>query len=287
MHKLPDTIFRSLLKKDRSCYIPALLLTFIHPRVWKVHHPESTFTNLYSSSLLGPGILHKHGRFLLGLEKHPRPQDAWGSGARDATQRSARARRPARLLLPAILLPISHLPRFPDGLGDRKPRGRPEEPVRGLVGALASDCTDAGGRLRRSHAAHREHRRARPRNPGRPVAGPGRLHLHHQGGEPLLPPRGEPAVLAVARHLPAHNLGIYATHRGPDPRGVQRRSLRLGYSRAAGRRHEPREALELGHGLRRHHSGPRCALLPGPRREAAVQVDHAGWVYGDHSAVLS
>src|SRR5215218_6337653 len=148
MHKLPDTIFRSLLKKDRSCYIPALLLTFIHPRVWKVHHPESTFTNLYSSSPIGPGILHKHGRFLLGLEKHPRPQDALGSGPRDATQRSARARRPARLLLPAILLPVSHLPRFPDRPGHRKPRGRPEEPVRDLYGARTRERPNAGGRLR-------------------------------------------------------------------------------------------------------------------------------------------
>src|SRR5215212_1916032 len=56
----------------------------------------------------------------------------------------------------------------------------------------------------------------------------------------LLPPPGESAVLAVARRLPDHNLGIHATHRGPDPRGVQHRSLRLGYSRVAGRRHEPR-----------------------------------------------
>jgi membrane protein len=47
------------------------------------------------------------------------------------------------------------------------------------------------------------------------------------------------------------------------------------------------EALELGHGVRRHHPGPRPALLPGPRREATVQVDHTGRVYGDHSAVLS
>src|SRR5215213_3073955 len=233
MHKLPDTIFRSLLKKDRSCYIPALLLTFIHPRVWKVHHPESTFTNLYSSSLLGPGILHKHGRFLLGLEKHPRTQDALGSGARDTPQRSARARRPARVLLPAVLLPVSHLPRFLDRPGHRKPRGRPEEPVRGLYAVRARERPDAGGRLRRSHAAHREHGHARPRNPGRPVAGPGRLHLHHQGGEPLLPPTGEPTVLAFAQHLPDHNLGIYATHRGPDPRGFQRRVLPVVYSRSA------------------------------------------------------
>src|SRR5215204_6342179 len=266
MDKLPDTIFRSLLKKDRSCYIPALLLTFIHPRVWKVHHPESTFTNLYSSSLLGPGILHKHGRFLLGLEKHPRTQDALGSGARNATQRSARARRPARLLLPAVLLPVSHLPRFLDG-------------------ALARERPYPGGRLRRSHAAHREHRSARPRHPGRPVAGPGRLYLHHQGGEPLLPPGGESAVLAVARHLPDHNLGFYVTRCGADPSGVQRRSLRLGYSRTSGKRCESREALKLGHGLRCHHCGPRCALLPGPRREATVQVDYAGRVHRDGAAV--
>src|SRR5215212_12242272 len=71
----------------------------------------------------------EHGRFLLGLEKYPRPPDALGSGAWDATQRSARPRRPARLLLPALLLPVSHLPRFPDWPRDRQPRGRPEEPV--------------------------------------------------------------------------------------------------------------------------------------------------------------
>jgi hypothetical protein len=29
MHKLADTIFEWLLKKDRSCYIPALLRTLI------------------------------------------------------------------------------------------------------------------------------------------------------------------------------------------------------------------------------------------------------------------
>ena len=98
---------------------------------------------------------------------------------------------------------------------------------------------------------------------------------------------GEPTVLAFAQHLPDHNLGLYATHRGPDPRGVQRRGLPLAISRSAGKPPEPREALELGHGLRRHHCGPRCALLPGPRRQGAVQVDHTGRVYGDHSAVLS
>src|SRR5215211_973924 len=133
--------------------------------------------------------------------------------------------------------------------------------------------------------AYRKHRRTCPRYPWRPVAGPGRLHLHHQGGEPLLPPPGEPAVLAVARHVSAHNLGFYATRRGTHPRGVQRRSLPLGYSRSAAKRHEPREALELGDGLRCHHCGPRCALLPGPRREATVQVDHAGRVHRDSAAV--
>src|SRR5215212_7394948 len=196
-----------------------------------------------------------HGRVLLGLEKPPRPPDAWESSARDATQRSARPRRPARLLLPAVLLPFSHRPRFPDGPGDRQPRSRPEKPVRGLYEARACERPYPRGRLRRSHASHREHRRARPRYPGRPVAGPGRLYLHHQGGEPLLSPRGEPAVLAVARRLPAHNLGFYATHRGPDPRGFQRRSLPLVYSRSARKRRGAREAPELGHGLRSHHPG--------------------------------
>jgi hypothetical protein len=47
MHKLPDTIFESLLKKGRSCYIPALLLTLIHPRAWKANSWKSTFTGLY------------------------------------------------------------------------------------------------------------------------------------------------------------------------------------------------------------------------------------------------
>jgi hypothetical protein len=37
MHNLADTIFEWLRKKDRSCYIPALLLTLIHPRAWKAN----------------------------------------------------------------------------------------------------------------------------------------------------------------------------------------------------------------------------------------------------------
>src|SRR5215217_4594452 len=37
----------------------------------------------------------EHGRVLLRLEKYPRPPDALGSAARDATQRSARPRRSA------------------------------------------------------------------------------------------------------------------------------------------------------------------------------------------------
>jgi hypothetical protein len=33
MHKLPETIFRSLLKEGRSCYIPALLLVPLFTKV--------------------------------------------------------------------------------------------------------------------------------------------------------------------------------------------------------------------------------------------------------------
>src|SRR5215218_5400705 len=102
MHKLTDTSFRSLLNKGQDVATAALLLTLIHPRAWKANSWKSTFTDLSQSSPIEPGILHKHRRFLLGLEEHPRTPNALGSGVLDATQRSARPRRPASLLLPVI-----------------------------------------------------------------------------------------------------------------------------------------------------------------------------------------
>ena len=48
MHELADTTFEWLLKQGRSCYVPALLLTLVHPRAWKASFLKSTFTDLYS-----------------------------------------------------------------------------------------------------------------------------------------------------------------------------------------------------------------------------------------------
>ena len=36
-----STIFRSLLKKGRSCYLPALLLALIHQSAWKENSAKS------------------------------------------------------------------------------------------------------------------------------------------------------------------------------------------------------------------------------------------------------
>ena len=47
MHELADTTFEWLLQQGRSCYVPALLLTLIHPRAWKASFLKSTFTDLY------------------------------------------------------------------------------------------------------------------------------------------------------------------------------------------------------------------------------------------------
>jgi hypothetical protein len=47
MHRLAATIVEWLLKKGRSCYVPALLLTLIHPRAWKASFSKSAFTDLY------------------------------------------------------------------------------------------------------------------------------------------------------------------------------------------------------------------------------------------------
>jgi hypothetical protein len=33
MHKLPDTLFKSLLREYRGCYIPVILLALVHPMV--------------------------------------------------------------------------------------------------------------------------------------------------------------------------------------------------------------------------------------------------------------
>src|SRR5215203_5864409 len=127
----------------------------IQRSAWKGYSQKSTFADLYSPHPSGRVSYPSMGEFFSDLKSI--------LGLRMLGKVVLGMRRNDLLGLAGQLAYFFLLFFFPFLIflvsltGDREPRGRPEEPVRGLYGARARERPHAGGRLRRSHAAHREH----------------------------------------------------------------------------------------------------------------------------------
>ncbi|CAA9392315.1 MAG: hypothetical protein AVDCRST_MAG22-617, partial [uncultured Rubrobacteraceae bacterium] len=220
----------------------------------------------------------------LGPEGHRRPRLRGARPDQGSGERPAGARRAAHLLLPALLLPLPHLP----GRAGRARAERPgiggEAPYRGVGGLPAPGGRRPPRGLPRPDAARNGLRRPRLRDRHDPLDGLCGLYLHKQGGQPGLRRRRDAPVLEAARHLRTPGPRLHAPDGDPLARGLQGGDLRAGARRPAG---DPPARLErgaLGGRLRGRHRGPERPLLPRPRRPRAVQVDHARGVrsHGPH-----
>ncbi|CAA9474758.1 MAG: hypothetical protein AVDCRST_MAG02-4387, partial [uncultured Rubrobacteraceae bacterium] len=224
---------------------------------------------------------HGRKRLSLGPEGHRRPRLSGAGLDQGARERPARARGPTHLLLPALILPLSHLPGRARGARARRPGSGGEAPDQRVRGLPAGRGRRAPRGLPRPDAARHGLRRPRLRHPNDAVDGLGGLDLHHQSGQPGLRTRGDAPVLEAARHLHPPGPRFHPPDGHPLARGLRggdvykdaRRPLRVPAGRLG--------RGTLGGRLRGRDRRFKRPLLPRPRRPRAVQVDHAGGFRGD------
>ncbi|CAA9510843.1 MAG: Ribonuclease BN, partial [uncultured Rubrobacteraceae bacterium] len=210
----------------------------------------------------------------LGFGGHRRPRLRGAGPDQGSGERPAGARRAAYLFFPALLLPFPDLSRRAGRARAERPGGGGETPYRRVGGLPAPRGRRTGCGLPRPDAPRYGLRSPRLRDRHDALDGLGGLYLHKQGGEPGLRRRGDAPVLEATRHLRTAGFRLHAPDDDPLARGLRGGDLCSGARRSPGVPPAHLERGALGVRLRGGDGGPQRPLLPGPRRQRAVQVDH-------------